>query len=360
MSAEVSPSTGRRYGVQRVCDAGAYPRSTYYARQRPGGASEGAEGAEVGVAGEEPGRAPAEAVEGAEGGERSSRTLDGLEDDRTLEAQAAPTGARPEPARGRRRGPKPEISDEVLLEAIERDLAESPFTGEGHRKVWRRIRKGPRPIRVARKRVLRVMREAQLLSPHRRPQRPPALHDGRIVTSEPGLMWGTDGIRFETSEEGWGWVFVAVEHWNAECVGFHVTKRGTRFAAYEAVLQGVRKYFGGSAKGAAKGLALRSDHGSQYTSEYFGDQLKFLGINHSYGFVREPETNGVSERFNRTLKEQVFHGKTYRTIAEARAAVARFVKQYNELWLIEKNGLMSPLELRRRHQEESSQTGLAA
>ena len=39
-------------------------------------------------------------------------------------------------------------------------------------------------------------------------------------------MWGTDGVRVFTVDDGWGWIFTAVEHWNAECVGWHVCKRG--------------------------------------------------------------------------------------------------------------------------------------
>ena len=31
----------------------------------------------------------------------------------------------------------------------------------------------------------------------------------------------------------------------------------------------------------------------------------------SYAFVGEPETNGVIERFFRTLKEQIVHGRIY-------------------------------------------------
>lgn len=247
------------------------------------------------------------------------------------------------------------ISDEALLAAIRAELESSPFIGEGYRKIWRRLRKRSEPLCVSRKRVLRVMREARLLSPHRLPQRPPVAHDGRISVDLPNLMWGTDGLRFETVEEGWAWVFVAVEHWNAECVGIHVTKTGDRFAALEPISQGLEKYFGGTRKDAGKGLAVRSDWGCQYQSDDFCSRLKFWGIKHSYGFVREPQTNGVAERFNRTLKEQVFHGRIYRTIAEAREAVVRFVANYNAEWLIEKNGLISPLEARRRREEASVQ-----
>mgnify|MGYP001822688337 CR=1 FL=1 len=40
----------------------------------------------------------------------------------------------------RRRGLKPTISDEDLLVAIRADLVTSPWQGEGHRKVWARLR----------------------------------------------------------------------------------------------------------------------------------------------------------------------------------------------------------------------------
>ncbi len=62
------------------------------------------------------------------------------------------------PAAPARRGPKPAVSDEALLAAIRADIARSPWTGEGHRKVWARLR-AIDGIRVARKRLLRLMGE---------------------------------------------------------------------------------------------------------------------------------------------------------------------------------------------------------
>ena len=118
-------------------------------------------------------------------------------------------------------------------------------------------------------------------------------------------MWGTDGVRVFTVDDGWGWIFTAVEHWNAECVGWHVCKRGDRFAALQPISMGLAGLYGSTAAGAARGLALRMDHGSQYLSDHFTNQIKFWGIQPSYAFVAEPQTNGVAERFNRTLKEQI-------------------------------------------------------
>ncbi|NOK33191.1 hypothetical protein HMI49_08300 [Corallococcus exercitus] len=57
-----------------------------------------------------------------------------------------------------RRGPKTALTDAALLEAIRGVLAASPFLGEGHRKVWARLR--ARGVRTSKARYLRRMREA--------------------------------------------------------------------------------------------------------------------------------------------------------------------------------------------------------
>src|SRR5450759_3852333 len=59
--------------------------------------------------------------------------------------------------------------------------------------------------RSARRRALRLMREHGLLSPRRARQGKGIEHDGRITTDAPDLMWGTDGTRVQTAEEGMCW-----------------------------------------------------------------------------------------------------------------------------------------------------------
>jgi transposase InsO family protein len=88
------------------------------------------------------------------------------------------------------------------------------------------------------------------------------------------------------------------------------------------------------------------DHGSQYTSDDFRDQIRFWGIAPSYAFVAEPQTNGVAERFNRTLKEQAIHGRIFNNLEEVRAAAVAFKDRYNRDWRLEKLGFKSPLEAR--------------
>ena len=248
-----------------------------------------------------------------------------------------------------RRGPTPALSDTQLLAVIRRDLARSPFQGEGHRKVHARLRVVDN-IRVSRTRVLRVMRTAGLLSPHRGRQGAPKAHEGTIVTAAPNIIWGTDGVRVFTADDGWVWTFAAVDHWNSECVGWHVCKVGSRFAALEPVAQGLGQRYGSVASEVARGLALRMDHGSQYLSDHFLNQIRYWGIQPSFGFLEEPETNGVVERWNRTLKEQAIYGRVFRNLADVSAAVAAFVERYNRCWRLEKLAYRTPLEAREEYE----------
>src|SRR3712207_3343728 len=193
-------------------------------------------------------------------------------------------------------------------------------------------------VRVSRKRVLRLMREHALLSPHRARRRGEAAHDRHIITEAPNVMWAIDAAQITTVRDGKVWLFGVAEHWNAELLGWHVTKRGTRYEAIQAIGMAVRQQFGHLGAGGARGLALRHDRGSAFMADAFQRQIRFWGMTPSYAFVGEPETNGVIERLFRTLKEQVVHGRIFQTIEEVRDAIRTFVARYNAEWLIEKNG----------------------
>ena len=99
----VFPSTGRRYGLARVCRLWDLPRSTLYFQRH-----------QVNL----------------------------------------PIDQRPEP---KRHGPLGACSDEDLVGHIRRTLTESPFHGEGYRKVWARLRH--QGIRTSKERVRRLMRQ---------------------------------------------------------------------------------------------------------------------------------------------------------------------------------------------------------
>jgi transposase InsO family protein len=185
----------------------------------------------------------------------------------------------------RKRGPKTAWTDAELTEQIRGVLARSPFVGEGYRKVWARLRLAG--IRTSKPRVLRLMREAGLLAPTRtgRPHGP-AAHDGTIIPDRPDARWGIDATA--------GW----------------------------------------------------TDHGSQFMSDLFQAELRFLGIASSPAFVREPEGNGCAERFIRTLKEQLLWIERFDSVEALRLALLAFKDRYNREWLVERHGHHTPSAVR--------------
>jgi len=92
-----------------------------------------------------------------------------------------------------------------------------------------------------------------------------------------------------------------------------------------------RACFGVFVKNVAAGLQLRHDHGSQYVSHHFQSEIRFLGIESSPAFVREPEgpvscadvtpwdraePDGCAERFIRVLKENLLWVRRFDTVEE--------------------------------------------
>jgi putative transposase len=286
MSRRVSPSTEQLYGLQRVTRVWGVSRATVYRHRHP--------------------------------------------------AAAAVAHKRP--------GPLGAMADEDLVEVIRQLLRDSPFHGEGYRKLWARLRFAG--IRTSRRRVLRLMGEHGLLA-HQRTGAPRGskAHDGTITTARVDLMWGSDLTSVMTGE-GQAAVLVAVDHCSAECVGIHASRRADRFEALEPIRQAVRERLGVFAKGAAAGLQLRHDHGSQYVSHHFQAEIRFLGIESSPAFVREPEGNGCAERFIRVLKENLLWVRRFDRIEELRLALQTFKELYNRSWIIERHSYKTPAQVR--------------
>ena len=291
MSRTISISTGKAYGLARVCRVWGLSRSTvYWQRQQPKGS-------------------------------------------------------------GRRRGPQGFHSDAALAGQIKTEIASRPFPGEGYRKIWAGLRN--KGIRTSPTRTLRLMRENNWLAPTRvgHPHGPKA-HDGTIKTSRVDDMWGTDMTTTLTIMEGNTAIFFAIDHCSLEVVGIHAAKRGTRFEALEPIRQGVRHSFGAFGQDVAKGLTLRHDHGSQFISDDFQNEIKFLGIKDSASYVREPQGNGIAERFVRILKENLLWVRSFDTIEELRLALLAFKDTYNRQWRIGRHGYRSPAQVREQQKAE--------
>lgn len=249
----------------------------------------------------------------------------------------------------RKRGPVTCISDDEILTIVRNMIRTDVFHGTGYKKIHARINRQLREkgISVGKNRLFRLMQSHDLLGKIPGGSGNSRIHDGKIITEKPDEMWGTDGKKFWTEQEGWCWLFDTADHFNSEIVGWNAVKIGDRFEAARSVQNAVTNRFGSLEKAIAVGLKIRSDLGTQYTSDYFMDCMRHLGIEISFSWAHSPECNGVIERFHRTIQEQLFDLHDFKTLDEAVQAIDSFIKKYNELWILERLEYRSPLEAMR-------------
>jgi putative transposase len=236
------------------------------------------------------------------------------------------------------------MPDAELLEAIRREIAESPFVGEGHKKICARLRL--RGVRTSRKRVLRLTREHGLLAPTPKVRkRARRLHDGTITVTVPDTLWATDATEAHTRAEGRCAVFAIVDHASGEA-WLDAAPRMDRWAAADLLREVCTERFGSVEHAVAAGLALRYDGGPCFRSDHYQAEIDFLGIARSPAYHYEPETNGCVEKFIQTLKEQVLWIERFDTLDELRARIRQFARDFNEHWLLERHGYRTPRQAR--------------
>jgi putative transposase len=215
-------------------------------------------------------------------------------------------------------------------------------------------------IRVAKKRVARLMAQAGLEGAHRRRRRkgctvpvpgvePFADLVGRDFRPEaPNKVWAADIKQVKTGE---GWLYLAAvqDLFSRRIVGWAMAghmRQELVVAALEMAVRGRRP--------AAKGTIHHSDHGGQYIGLLFGQTAHDAGIAQSMGAVGSCFDNAVAETFFATLtKELLLHHAPkggWATRAELRSAIFEFIEgYYNPIRLHSTLGMRSPVEYEADH-----------
>jgi putative transposase len=238
--------------------------------------------------------------------------------------------------------------DRALLEHIQRIWTASRFTYGSPRVHAQLAREG---IRVGRKRVERLMREASLKGAYRSryfrtTERDPSARvapdrvDRVFRVHAPDQLWVAD-ITYLRIDGGFHYLACVMDAFSRVIVGWS-TSDVPKLELVDTALQMALNRRGPAAD---SGLIHHSDRGSQYTAYAFGQRLLDAGIAASMGSRGDAFDNALMESFFGTLKIELVDRRRWRTRQEIDTALLSYIEGwYNPLRLQHALGWRSPLE----------------
>lgn len=225
----------------------------------------------------------------------------------------------------------PRQEETAVRDAIQRvALAQRHY---GYRRIAAQLRR--EGLAVNRKRVLRLMRQDNLLCLRRRsfvPITTCSRHGWRVVPNlarglvPSGLdqLWVAD-ITYIRLQEEFAYLAVVLDAFSRRVVGWALRTHLEASLAIAALTMALaaRRPPPGS-------LIHHSDRGVQYACGDYGALLKAHDIEPSMSRIGNPYDNAKAESFMKTLKQEEVDGRTYRNADHARQMIGSFIEQvYN-------------------------------
>lgn len=169
--------------------------------------------------------------------------------------------------------------------------------------------------------------------------------------NRPNSWWGIDMTKFLISSYGWVNLIIVLDWYTKKVVGFRVAIRGRTAEWKEALKMAVSSLSEGSREFS---LNLMSDNGCQPTSTAFMKLCSTLGINQAFTCFSNPKGNADTERFIRTIKEELIWLSDWQTLEEAQEAISKWIVWYNELYVHSSLGYKSPEEFEKLYEQTFS------
>ena len=235
-----------------------------------------------------------------------------------------------------------------LRDAIQKIALKMP--AYGYRRVTAELRR--QGGTVNHKRVLRIMREDNLLclrrrkfvvttdSKHKLPVYPNLAKDLKVT----GLnqLWVADLTYIRLQFE---FVFLAVilDAFSRKVIGWALERTLEATLTIGALKMAIR------CGRVEPGLVHHSDRGSQYADSGYTDLLKDHGVEISMSRRGNPYDNAKAESFMKTLKYEEVYRSEYRDLTDARNQIRRFIEDvYNQKRLHSALGYSSPVEFEKK------------
>lgn len=241
-------------------------------------------------------------------------------------------------------------SDIALKQLINEIASEFPFYG--YRRMTKELQH--RGEQVNHKRVLRIMREDNLLCRRKKAFKPVTTNSNHSFKIYPNLakdmvvtglnqLWVAD-ITYIHLPRGFAYLAAILDLFSRKCIGWSLSRNIDTYLTLTALNRAVvaRQHLGFS------NLVHHSDLGVQYASIEYVKRLEELGIQISMSRKGNVYDNAFAESFNKTLKVEEVYINDYETFEDALTNIKRFIEDvYNEKRLHSSIGYVSPNKFER-------------
>ena len=211
--------------------------------------------------------------------------------------------------------------------------------------------------KVGLRHVARLMRKARIAGVSRRRFCVTTTQDGSPVSPDlvertfkadgPNKLWVAD-ITYVPTWVGFLFLAVVIDVWSRKVVGWSISadlKTEVVIAAFDMAV----------AQRQPEGVIFHSDHGCQYTSIAFGQRCRMAGVKPSMGSVGDAYDNAMCESFFASLKCELLDRHHFRSHAEARMALFRYIEGwYNTRRRHSALDYQSPVNYERKHHREAA------
>jgi putative transposase len=171
---------------------------------------------------------------------------------------------------------------------------------------------------------------------------------GRLFApDQPDRIWVSD-LTYIPTDEGWLYLASVIDLASRHLVGWSMGQHHDAGLVCDALDAAV------ATRGRSRmdATIFHTDRGSEYTSAACIEVCDRLGLRRSMGRTGSCLDNAVAESFFATLKVELVDRCHYRTRAQARASIFRWIAWYNVRRLHSTNNYLPPLEWEQRHRHD--------
>jgi putative transposase len=246
--------------------------------------------------------------------------------------------------------------DGHLLPRIQELKAEHPFWG--YRRIWAYLR-FVEQVAVNKKRILRLMREHQLLvQPNLRLRATRTPTGSKPRPTKPNEWWGIDMTKVLVQGFGWVYIVVVLDWYTKTIVGYSAGLQCKTQDWLRALDTAVNRQFPEGVRG--RGVSLMSDNGCQPASTAFMQACGLLGIHQAFTSYNNPTGNADTERVMRTLKEECLWLQEWTCPFALVSSLEAWFDYYNEQYLHSALGYKPPRQFERDYYASHSPPFVAA